>query len=92
MRISQGKSDSVFQTGPLLLPDKSPSVPFVICSEFVQAIRRLRQLGELDQDEKNRFIMVLDAKVQRGSLAEPNRFVMTCVRNAFQKFNVELPP
>jgi hypothetical protein len=58
----------------------------------VQAVRRLRQLGEFDKEAKDHVMLILDGKLQTGGLANPSGFVVNCVKNAFADLNVLPPP
>jgi hypothetical protein len=63
----------------------------IVCF-VVQAVRRLRQLGEVDEDQKDHVMFILDGKLQMGGLGNPSGFVVNCVKNAFIAIGVQLPP
>jgi len=54
----------------------------------------LRQLGNTDLPSLRKFVSTLEFKLRRGNhgLANPSKFVVTCVANAFRDLGLELPP
>ncbi len=59
---------------------------------MVQAVRRLRQLAEVDAEAKDHTMVILDQKMQSGELDNPSRFAVKCVQNAFEALGVQMPP
>ncbi len=71
----------------LVLAENNTTIVCIV----VQAVRRLRQLGEVDGEAKDHVIFILDGKLQMGGLGNPSGFAVNCVKNAFIATGVQLP-
>ena len=65
----------------------STSIVCIVC----QAVRRLRQLGDVDIGAKDHVIYILDGKLMMGGITNPSGFAVNCVKNAFIALGVALP-